>query len=121
VTRLALAALLLASACKRHDEPAPAGPPPAEINAAEIQRDTDACTAYVARICACAAKDPSLAHDCELAHGMPEAVTLASEAAASAGGSATPRDLHETARAVRRLATRCIEETAKLAGRDCGP
>ncbi|HEY4241016.1 MAG TPA: hypothetical protein VGM88_14430 [Kofleriaceae bacterium] len=110
---LGLAALLLAAACKRHDEPAPPAPP-AEIGSAEIARDTDACTAYVTKLCACAAKDPSLASQCELAHGLPEAVTLASQASQPGDGSASARDLHETARAVRRLAAKCIEDTAKL-------
>ena len=70
--RLALAALLVA--CQK-SEPAPPEEHPA-MGEAEQRRAGAICDGYVARVCACAEREPSLRDACELAKGQPEAVRL---------------------------------------------
>jgi hypothetical protein len=69
-----VALLALLFACHKTEAPAPGEHPP--MGEAEKRRAGEICDGYVARVCACAEKDPSLGDACALARGQPEAVRM---------------------------------------------
>jgi hypothetical protein len=117
LTRLAVAAALLAAgACKKADKPAPA--PQVEVmSPAEIQRSEDACRAYVERVCACAATVPEAGKPCQLARALPDAVRIGLEVAASPDSK--PDIVQQSYASVRKTVKECIEQTAKLPALGC--
>ena len=86
MTRLLLVVALVAlvAACKKSDKKAEPTPTVAAMPAEEIKRNEDACKAYVERVCACAAKVPDVAKQCELARALPDAIRIGLEVAATA-------------------------------------
>lgn len=122
MTRLLLGcALVLALAgCQKKDEQ-PAGPPdqkPAPrkplpgIPAHEAARGQQACTAWMDRICTCAADHPDLAATCAEAKSLPNALTLAVQATTASGLDGPDRARLELE--ARKIIARCIEEQGKL-------
>lgn len=114
----ALAVLVLLTACqgRKAEQPPLAADHPAAIPTAELKRGQDACQAYVAAICACAKTDPSLAHDCELAGALPDAMRLAIQVASS---DVSRLDVLQAQDSARKTIKNCIEETARLPSRGC--
>lgn len=108
--------VLALAACRERHEPTPAPPPPA-MSAEEIQRSRDACETYVTRVCKCAESNPSLAERCKLARGLPEAVTLSLEVAASPDSKRS--DVLGAQSSVRKTFKECIDETAQLPAAGC--
>ncbi len=87
---------------------------------AEKKRGEEACNAYVARLCACAAARPddaALAERCELKQAKPEALGLL------LGVIEDPKSSEDSMlRAhveARKLIARCIEETVQLPTLGC--
>ena len=117
MTRLALIAALLATGagCKKKEE-APAKPVQ-QMAAAEIQRNTDACTQYVTAVCACAEKIATVADQCKLAHALPEALQISLATAQSPDSK--PDIAQQAFAAVRKTAAECIQQTAKLPSLGC--
>ena len=78
VTAVAVALIaalgLGAGGCKKHDAKPATRPEP--ISAAERKRGDDACNAYLARLCACAATRPEMASRCELKQAKKEAIEM---------------------------------------------
>ena len=109
-------ALALLTACKKKDEakPQPAAP---QMPAEEVKRSEDACKTYVERVCACAAKVPDVAKQCELSRALPEAVRIGLETAASPDSA--PDIVQQSYSSVRKTAKECIEQTAKLPALGC--
>jgi hypothetical protein len=106
---LALLVLGLHAGCKKEDE-APGRPKP--IGAQERQRGTDACTAYVARLCKCAESKPELAERCHLKKAKPEALKLALDV--DDDPNAHPQDIFLAQESARQVIAKCIEENAAL-------
>jgi hypothetical protein len=73
-------ALVALSACRDRAARPPTEEDPEHPRMADVeqQRAVQICEGYVARLCACAAKerDAALAEQCDLARGQPEAVRL---------------------------------------------
>lgn len=114
--RLAALALVLAlGACKKQEEPASNRPQP--ISEAERTRGSQACDAYVARLCACAETKPALAERCHLHKGRPQALGLALSTADSPDVEA--RDIFLAQEAARQVIAKCIEDTAQLDAEGC--
>jgi hypothetical protein len=117
VTRLTLlVGLALATgACKKQEAPAPAPAP--TMPAVEQQRSTDACKAYVDKVCSCADTVPAAVEQCKLAKALPDAMRISFEVGLS------PDSKPDVARAaldgVRKTARECIEQTAKLPALGC--
>jgi len=72
-------AVVLSCACAKERE----APRRASFTEVEAERGRKACASYVERVCACADGEATLAEDCELAKGRPEALDLALRAVAS--------------------------------------
>jgi hypothetical protein len=109
----ALVVLVLLAACNSKPEPKKSPPPP--IAPEEVQRDRDACKAYVDRVCACTS--PAAQKQCPLAKSLPEALGLALDTATN---PATDRDDALRAQVnVRETVKECIEQTAKLPAIGC--
>jgi hypothetical protein len=111
-----LLGLVAAAACgKREEQPAPARAP--AISAPERQQATDACNAYVAKLCACAEASPALAATCRIKQAKPQALALALAVADDPTSSA---DSVARARSeVGKIMARCIEEAAQLPAMGC--
>jgi hypothetical protein len=115
---LAVASLVLALACsKKQEAPAPEPAREPAISAAELQRGQDACAAYVAKVCGCAATVPAVAEQCTLAKALPEAITVATQVSMSQDSS--KQDVLHAADSVRRTIAECIEQAAKLPELGC--
>jgi hypothetical protein len=110
----ALVTMLLAAGCSKRDD-APARDLEPAIAEAEIQRGLDACTAYVAQICACTSE--AAVQECGLARAAPEAIALARGRATNS--KAEPEDAHQAAGTIRKTVKYCIEQTAKLPELGC--
>lgn len=120
MTRIAIAAVALTlalGACskKAEDEAPPLSPE--VVPPAELKRGQDACSAYVEKVCACADKLPALKDQCTLAKALPEAINTLMPV--SLNSESSPRDVRQTAAAVRKTIKTCIEETAKLPAAGC--
>ena len=119
MTRLLLAAILLAGACGSKEEP-PAAARPAPIPQAEQQRGGDACKAFVDRTCACAKAHPEraeLADKCAHARPLPEAMEMALEV--DRDSSSAPEDVFRAQSEVRQVVTACFAGVNWLATQGC--
>ena len=103
--------------CKQQaDAPAVTADRPV-LPASEISRGRDACQAYVASACACAATVPALAERCALARALPEAIDVSLSVATNPESSR--RDVVQANDSVRKVVKECIEQTAKLPAAGC--
>lgn len=115
--------LALATGCKKADRhAAPLGPPggPPPMSQAERQRSDEACRAYVAAVCACAAAKPAdteLAERCRLDTGLPDAIVISLQVQNNA--STASRDILQAQDQVRKMVAGCIERSAQLLARGC--
>jgi len=107
--------LLALVACADKKSDAPSKLP--SLPAAEVQRGEDACNAYVAKVCACAA--PAAQKQCPLAKALPEAMQLA--LATAANPTTEHNDALRALTNVRETTKECIEQTAKLPALGCSP
>jgi len=112
--RLLLLCLLVA--CKKQ-EAAPKETPVPQLTAAEIQRDQDACKAYVDKVCACAATVPAEQQECGLAKALPDAVQIGIEVSQSP--ESKKQDVLGAQDSVRKAVKTCIEHMAKLPSLGC--
>jgi len=114
IRALAIAALLTVGACKKSGgEPADwTAPPPMEQ--AEQQRGTTACGAYVDRLCRCAATNPALAEQCELARSQPEALAQLLGMLNGKEGKLGKREMREAQHTARKIIQDCFEKDAAL-------
>jgi hypothetical protein len=104
----------------------------------EEERGARLCQAYVDRVCACAAKDPSLVDTCELSKGQPSAVRMHLDVLGGAplqtvnekgepakeGPSGKRPPLNENERrltesSLRKVIAACVELDAKLDPQKC--
>jgi len=108
--------IALVACAKKQDAPRDEPAAPA-MPAAEIQRSRDACEAYAAKVCACAAKTPAVQNQCDLARALPDAVRLGLEVADSPDSKRN--DVIGAQESVRKAAKECIEEIAKLPALGC--
>ena len=110
--RLAIVLVLVAACSKKAEDKKPAPPP---LPAAEVQRDRDACKAYVDRVCGCTS--PAAQKQCPLARALPDALGVALDVAMN---PATERDDALRAQVnVRETVKECIEQMAKLPALGC--
>jgi hypothetical protein len=117
---LLLAAAVVAGCAKRDEKARPSGEPPAPVNAAERAQAVLACARYVEQICACAAAKPddqALAEACQLDRSIPPALALAIQTAEHA--ETQKQDAVRARSQVQKLATTCLERTAKLPTLGC--
>ena len=105
------------AACSKSKEAPPVEDKPPLLPPAELQRASEACAGYVAKICACAETMAELKDECALAKVLPEAIDLAKRLAASP--KAEGPDAVQAAANVRKTVRQCIEKTAKLPERGC--
>ena len=113
---VALALLLGGGCAKQADEPAP--PPddrPAPLPAAEVKRGQDACSAYVAQVCACTTDAAQEA--CGLAKALPDALQVGLEVATSPDSDR--RAVLHANDSMRKTIKECIEQTARLPALGC--
>jgi hypothetical protein len=116
------AALAMTATCGGSSDDSAAAPPPPEaparpkITPEEARTGRDACKAYVAQVCACAAKVTTLAQECRDAPKLVDSLTLMLEVAANAEQR---RDALQILANVRRTIKRCIERTAELPSQGC--
>jgi hypothetical protein len=112
--RLLLLCVLIA--CKKQ-EAAPQETPVPQMTVTEIQRSTDACKAYVDRVCACAATVPAEKQECDLAKALPDAVRIGVEVSQSPDSKRN--DVLGAQDSVRKAVKTCIERMAKLPALGC--
>ena len=112
--RLLFVCLLVA--CKKQ-EAAPKEQAVPAMTAAEIQRSSDACKAYVDKVCACAATVPAVQDECNLAKALPDAVRIGVEVSQSPDSK--PKDIYGAQDSVRKAVKTCIEKMAQLPARGC--
>jgi hypothetical protein len=110
---------LLVPGCgnKDQDEARHALPPP--MNAPEAERGTEACAAYVERVCACAQtkpEDAELAEQCHMAPAKSKSLDMVLEVN---GTTESADERVKTERTARRIMASCIEEQSKLDSRGC--
>jgi hypothetical protein len=102
------------------DPRGPASEPGREVPvmpASEVKRGQDACKAYVDKVCACAETTPAMWQPCALARALPDALQVGLDVASSP--ESTRRDVLQAHDSVRKIAKKCIEETAKLPAAGC--
>jgi hypothetical protein len=119
VTRLLLAAIVLAGACGSKEEPPPS-PRPTPIAQAEQQRGTDACKAFVTRTCACAKAHPEradVAEKCSQATSLPEAMEMALDV--DREPASQPEDVFRAQSEVRQVIATCMAGVNWLATSRC--
>jgi hypothetical protein len=110
--RWMIAAMILATACNRSSSEEASQP---AISDAEVERSIEACNAYVAKLCACAAD--AAKQECKLAKLIPESIGVARSLAQNP--KAEPADAAQAAGSIRKTVKRCIDETVKLAELGC--
>ncbi|MEZ4365093.1 MAG: hypothetical protein R2939_02255 [Kofleriaceae bacterium] len=117
-------ALVLAAACGKGREDAAPTPgagsaaPVEVLPAAERVRAETACDAFVAQVCGCAERDAATWADrCHMAKAMPQALELSLDVAAHP--DTTAQTVGQLQRQARKLAAKCIEDTAALAVEGC--
>jgi hypothetical protein len=117
-SRPLLLLFLMFAACDKAAAPPP-GPP--EMSAAERERATEACRAYLDRLCACAQNDPSLANRCELSRAQPEAVALHRDLLDGKGpkGPLNAEERALTEMSLRKIVAACVKGDAELDPRTC--
>jgi len=108
---------LAAAGCAKKEAAPPPGPAVPPMSPAELARNTDACQAYVQQVCACAARVPALAHECDLARALPDAVKISAQVAASPDSK--PKDIVSAQASIRLTAKNCIQKTAALPQQGC--
>lgn len=92
-------------------------PPP--MNAPEAERGTEACAAYVERVCACARAKPDdaeLAEQCHMAPAKSKSLDMVLEVN---GTTKSADERVKTESTARRIMASCIEEMSKLDSRGC--
>lgn len=115
-------ACALASGCsKKADKPAP--PPdqrPVPITIEERTRNADACKTYVEKICACAAAHPDRAEVVDLCkYDTPLSDALSLSMATAENPASSRNDVLLSQAQARKIATQCLDQTAKLANLGC--
>ncbi len=112
-----LVAVLACGGCSKKEEQKSARPAP--LSEAERKRGDDACTAYVARLCACAklkgGKD--LEDRCYIKQAKKEALQLA--LTVDDNPIATPQDVFQAQESARQVISKCIEENLALDTEGC--
>jgi hypothetical protein len=113
--RLLFVCLLVA--CKKQAAAPPQETPVPAMTATEITRSTDACKAYVDKVCACAATVPAEQQECALAKALPDAVRIGVEVSQSPDSK--KNDVLGAQDSVRKAVKTCIEHMAKLPALGC--
>ena len=125
MARLALALLLSIALCAplgcgKGEEEQPAEPAmPEPITDVEEQRGLEACEAYKARVCACAASKPDdaeMQEMCELAPGKLSSLKMVLRVNRS---PKTADERYKTSRTAKRIMGSCISEQGKLDSKGC--
>jgi hypothetical protein len=119
VTRLLLAAIVLAGACHGKEEPPPSARP-TPIAPAEQQRGADACKAFVERTCACATAHPERAdvvEKCKSIRSLPEAMEMALDV--DREPASQPEDVFRAQSEVRQVIATCMAGVNWLATSRC--
>ena len=122
-TAIVILAVALAAGCsEKQDRPAP---PPADqrpppITVEERTRNADACKVYVEKICACAAAHPDKAEVADLCkYDTPLSDALSLSMATAENPASTRNDVLLSQAQARKIATQCLDQTAKLPGLGC--
>jgi hypothetical protein len=117
--------IILLSACKQQDEqfgPAAGdvgGDKSVSMTPAEVKQGMELCEGYVKRLCACAAKDPALASDCELAAGRPKALKMSVHLVSGGEGAISTRERMEAEAGARKIIKACVSADAQLSPEKC--
>ena len=117
--RILIAACLVLVACGKKDE-APASQRPVAIPAAERTRGTDACKAYLDKLCACAKAHPERAEvkdRCERDQALPAAMSLA--LGIDDDPDVAPEDVFRAQGEARKIVSSCVEGVNWLATHQC--
>ncbi len=110
-------ALLAVAGCKK--EAAPEGRAGAKMSPHEMDRALEMCDGYVRRLCACAAKDPSLAGPCELAKSQPEGIKMHIALLKGARGPLNDEERRMTEGEVRTFQQACVDADLELDPAKC--
>ncbi len=117
--KIVLAACLFFAACSKKDEQ-PANLRPVAIPAVERQRGTDACKAYVDKLCACAKAHPERADvkdRCDRDQALPSAMSLA--LGIDDDPDVAPEDVFRAQGEARKVIATCVEGINWLATHQC--
>jgi len=116
--RIVVAAVVVTAACKKE---APAkSTRPAPLSATERKRGNEACTAYLAKVCACAQARPAeadLAERCRLDKALSDALELA--IGVDDNPEATYADVWRAQDQARKIVANCLQSVNELAGKGC--
>jgi hypothetical protein len=113
-----LVLLLAIGACSKKSDDGGSSPARiAPMPPAEIARAEQACTSYVARVCACADTHPELTRQCELAKASPGALQINLELLQSDGLEIGEQKAVKVE--ARKIAAVCFEADGKLDAAMC--
>ena len=117
--KIAIVLLLLACACGKKDEQ-PANQRPVAIPSVERTRGTDACKAYIDKLCACAKAHPERADvkdRCDRDQALPSAMGLA--LGIDDDPDVAPEDVFRAQGEARKVIASCVEGINWLATHQC--
>jgi hypothetical protein len=110
---LVLITALAAAACAKQEEAKPTDTRP-KMAEGEMERGLGLCKAYVERLCACAANDPSLVDDCDLARSQPDGLGLHVALLKGAKGPLNDEERRITESAARKTIQACADADGAL-------
>ena len=114
-----IALALAAAAGCRKEEAAPSAAGGPKMSPHEMDRALEMCDGYVARLCACAAKDPSLHDECELAKSQPEGIKMHIALLKGARGPLNNEERRMTEGEVRTFQQACVDADLELEPANC--
>jgi hypothetical protein len=111
--------VVLLGACAREADRPAGDKAPAPMKKEERQRGIDLCEGYVARVCACAAREVSLKDTCELARAQPEALQLPLALLDGAKGELNENERRLSESAARKIIAACVKADGALSLERC--
>lgn len=108
---LSLVWLGVAACGKPAAERPDAGKPP--VSRAELDQGLQLCEENVARLCACAERDPAFVEPCELARGQPDALKLHRSLLEGAMGKLNDKERRGVEDEVRKVVRSCVQSMAR--------
>jgi hypothetical protein len=113
LTRVFVLIVVAIAGCAKQDEAKQVDTRP-KMAETEMTRGLGICTSYVARLCACAANDPSLVDDCDLAKAQPDGLGLHVALLKGAKGPLNDEERRITESAARKTIQACADADGAL-------
>jgi hypothetical protein len=105
---------LFACAKQAQDEGGQRAEGPSPMKKEEQDRGIQLCEGYVARVCACAAKDPTLQGQCDLSRSQPEALRMPLALLNGAEGKLNDNERRMSEAAARKIIAACVRSDGAL-------